>query len=678
MGSILSKKQTSYVYSVPIRGTETPNSTAIRRNILTVGTELVSNFENPLNNCWELILHGLKVSNDSDYLGERIINEDGTFGEYQFKKYSEIIAMAKEIGSGLIHIKGFEDTSYDNFELKLRCIAIFGKNCMNWSITEQACHAYDLTSIPLYDVMRSDGILHILNSTKPLTVFCSCVCAERLIPILNLVESIKFLIILDNIKPNYSIPSDISNRVTIMTFNELRDIGRKNMKKPTPGNLNSINSIHYTSGTTGLPKGAILINSNWIACTSAFLRSQLGHKENGVTHLDIHISYLPLAHIFERIVHMVLGYSGGKIGFCSGSIQKIVEDIQVLKPTFFVTVPRLLNRLYDKIMTGLEEKQPILRFLFNLALEQKEKRNSPYHILWDAIVFRKVRDLLGGNIRVILSGSAPLDKIIQSRIRSFVCVPCFEGYGMSEILAAFLPEIDDYSLGTIGGPAPCYEFKLVSVSDMGYNIKNNPPSGELYVRGPASFIGYFLDKEGTENVISSDGWIKTGDICELLNNGSIRIIDRRKSIFKLAQGEYIAPEKLENIYLTCELVSQVLVIGKPTESSIVALFVLDEEFTMNYMKNNNLGADLTFKQAIQHPKLLKKIADELKRVEDINELYGYERVKAFRCITEQFTVENDMMTPTFKIIRHKAIKYYEEIIDELYDEINSKLASKKI
>ncbi|KAJ1604349.1 putative acyl-CoA synthetase [Cryptosporidium canis] len=667
--SILSYQE-DFIYSCPIEGAGSERSTEIRRCKETLRSGLISNFNEKLENCWEILLHGKEVSNNGDFIGVRTPLEDGSFSEFKYVRYSYVIRKAKELGSGLLHIGGVEERHFEDCNTKLKCVALFSKNCLNWSITEHACNAFGISTVPLYDVLGNNGLTYILNSTLPKTIFCSAACCKKLLPLLESMKSVKFLILMDNESKSVQegVSEYVKENVTIMDFDELIQIGKSNPREISPGNLDSIHSIHYTSGTTGNPKGAILTHRAWISCAAGFVYGQLGREGTKIGSHDRHISFLPLAHIFERIVHVVITYLGGKVGFYTGDIQRIVEDIQLFKPTILITVPRVLNRIHDKIMMNVEQKPKPLQMLFHFALEQKQKKNSPFHLLWDTIVFNKTKEIFGGSVKSILSGAAPLDETVLSRIRCLSCAYCFEGYGMTELLAAFMSEIHDNSKGTIGGPAGCYEFKLVSIPEMDYSVKSDPPIGELVVRGPASFSGYFRNEEETKAVLcEKEGWIKTGDICQLLPNGSVRIVDRRKNIFKLSQGEYVAPEKLENIFvICCELVSQALVIGRSTESFLVAIFVLDEEFTMNYVKSNRLGENLKFKDTVTHPKIIDKIRTDLEKAETQHKIPGYERIKAFRCISTPFSVENELLTPTFKVVRHKAIRYYEGIIDEMY------------
>ncbi|CUV06391.1 unnamed protein product [Cryptosporidium hominis] len=673
MGNITSNvfyQHDDFIYSCPIEGTGDSNSTEIRRCKETVNSELTSNFHEKLENCWGILLHGKEASNNGDYMGIRVPLENGELSDYKFVKYSYVIRKAKEVGSALLHIGAVQERSFEDCNIKLKCVALFAKNSLNWSITEQACNAYGISTIPLYDVLGNNGLTYILNSTLPKTVFCSVSCCKKLIPLLESMKSVKFLIMLDNESKliQESATDYIKENVTIMDFDELIKIGKSNLREISPGNLESIHSIHYTSGTTGNPKGAVLTHRAWISCAAAFIYGQLGREGTKLGSNDRHISYLPLAHIFERIVHMVITYLGGKIGFYSGDVQKIVDDIQLFKPTIFITVPRVLNRIHDKVMMSIEEKPKPLQMLFHFALKQKEKSNSPFHFIWDSIIFNKTKKILGGNVKAILSGAAPLDETVLTRLRCFSCSYCFEGYGMTELLAASMSEINDNSKNIIGGPPGCYEFKLVSIPEMDYSVKNDPPTGELLMRGPSSFNGYFRNEEETKAVkCEKEGWIRTGDICQLLPNGSIRIVDRRKNIFKLSQGEYVAPEKLENIFvICCELISQALVIGRSTESFLVAIFVLDEEFTMKYVRANQLGDDLKFKDAVTHPKIIEKIKLDIEKAELQHKILGYEKIRAFKCISTPFSVENELLTPTFKVVRHKAIKFYEDSINEMY------------
>ena len=283
-----------------------------------------------------------------------------------------------------------------------------------------------------------------------------------------------------------------------------------------------------------MPKGVQLPHSALLACVSAALAVMGQNKLYPVTGTgdqqqdkryffkltqhDIHLSYLPLAHIFERIVANVMVALGASIGFYQGDQLKLLDDAQALRPTIFLTVPRVCTRFYDKIIAKTS-KRTISKWLFNYALESKRKalreRNEFTHWFWDFLVFNKIRGLLGGRVEKILSGSAPLSAEVMEFMRVVFACEVFEGYGQTETSAgSCVTEFGDWSVaGHVGTPLPCTEFKLVDIPEMGYTSKDTPyPRGEICIRGPSCFTGYFGDEEKTKEALDGQGWVHTGDV----------------------------------------------------------------------------------------------------------------------------------------------------------------------
>lgn len=307
---------------------------------------------------------------------------------------------------------------------------------------------------------------------------------------------------------------------------------------------------------------------------------------------DVAISYLPLAHIFGRSSDLSAIKVGAAVGYFSGDINLLAEDMQTLKPTVMATVPRLLNRIYAKLVAASVDAPGVVGILAKKAVADKlanlEAGRGFTHPVWDRLLFNKMRLALGGRIRSICCGSAPISKEILSFLRIAFCCEIFEGYGSTETCAtASVTHPGEYRPGHLGAPFPCCEIKLVDVPEMNYLATDPYPRGEICVRGGNVFQGYHKDPEKTKEALDEEGWCHTGDIGMIDEKGSIVVIDRKKNIFKLAQGElqgwecvrpqifgvgrplltvcmllfnlgeYIAPEKIENIYLKNTLFSQI-------------------------------------------------------------------------------------------------------------------------
>lgn len=484
----------------------------------------------------------------------------------------------------------------------------------------------------------------------------------------------------DTEKKNLSIDEEIWEKskkfnIEIITWEELLEVGEKNRQEVPPGNIDSVSTICYTSGTTGLPKGVIMKNKNFVAAISGTVLGPVKLPELSFTNKDVHISYLPLAHIYERIFIPTCFVFGFKIGFYSGNIQTLFDDIQLLKPTIFPSVPRLFNRIYEKIYSALNKKSNIMQSLINKGVDQKVKKinaTGQYtHVLWDKLLFNKIKKLLGGQVRILLSGSAPINVEISQKLKAFFCVPMLEAYGMTETMGGvFVSSPHDSVAGHIGGPLPNTEFKLVSVPEMDYLVTDKPPRGELHLRGGSMCTsGYFKLEKETNELVTADDFIATGDIVVLNDNGSVSVIDRKKNIFKLSQGEYIAAEKIEALYQQSVYISQVFVFGYSFESFLVCVVCLTEDI-FNWWKKKN-KSNKTDDEILSSSIFKKSVMDDLIQIGKDNGLKGYEQIKNVFITKDHFSIENDLLTPTGKLKRHAAYKRYKSEIDKMYEEVKN-------
>jgi long-chain acyl-CoA synthetase len=389
---------------------------------------------------------------------------------------------------------------------------------------------------------------------------------------------------------------------------------------------------------------------------------------------DVHISYLPLAHVMERVVFGCLTGLGSRIGFYQGDTLKLLDDVAELKPTIFCSVPRLYNRIYDKVWAGVKAKGGLAELLFKTGFSSKRSNltSTTKHFFWDALVFGKVRARLGGRVRMMLSGSAPLLPEVMEFLRvAFGCEVC-EGYGQTETSAgATITDIGDYSIGHVGAPFPCNEIALADIPEMGYTSKDQPfPRGEICFRGNNCFKGYYKLEEKTKETLDEDGWVHSGDIGMWDAQGRLKIIDRKKNIFKLAQGEYIAPEKVENIYVNNEYVAQSFVYGDSLQAMLVAVIIPDEEVLKRWAAQNDLGGK-SLQELCRSDVVRKFILTQLQAHGKSHDLKGFENVKAIYLDSELFSVENDLLTPTFKLKRHEVKKKYQKQIDAMYAELST-------
>lgn len=422
-----------------------------------------------------------------------------------------------------------------------------------------------------------------------------------------------------------------------------------------------------------IPHSALLADASGCLALAGF--GQRTMKKAGIFSLgpdDVHISYLPLAHIFERVVFTALIAVGASIGFFRGDTLKLMDDISTLRPTIFCSVPRLLNRVYDKIMAGVKEKgfiqQKVFNFAYQCKIDNLRESGQLKHWLFDALVFSKVQALLGGRVKAMLSGAAPISPTVMEFLR--VCFSCevYEGYGSTETCAGSTLTLQgDWTVGHIGVPTPCNEVMLVDIPEMEYTCKDRPlPRGEICIRGPNCFIGYYKDEEKTRETVDKDGWVHTGDVGAWDKLGRLRVIDRKKNLFKLAQGEYIAPEKIESHINKNPYIVQSFVHGDSLKSWLVALIVPNKDELIKWAGSHDVSFT-EYALLLNNGKVIQFYKDQLLKLgkAGTNELKGFEVPKEVLLISEPFSIENDLLTPSFKVKRFEVHKRYERQLKDL-------------
>uniref|UniRef100_A0AAQ4NRT8 Arachidonate--CoA ligase n=1 Tax=Gasterosteus aculeatus aculeatus TaxID=481459 RepID=A0AAQ4NRT8_GASAC len=418
------------------------------------------------------------------------------------------------------------------------------------------------------------------------------------------------------------------------------------------------------SGTTGNPKGAMITHGNIASNTSSVIKILEGSFV--IQQDDVSISYLPLAHMFERMIQVVTMFChGARVGFYQGDISLLMDDIKTLKPTFFPVVPRLLNRIYDKILSSATS--PLRRALLHFAVRRKQAELSSGVVrndsLWDKLVFNRIQASLGGNLRFALTASAPISPTVLSFLRATLGCLIFEGYGQTECTAGCTFSMPgDWSADHVGAPLPCARVKLVDIPDMNYYAKNG--DGEICISGPSVFRGYLKDPEKTAEALDSDGWLHSGDVGQWLPNGTLRIIDRKKHIFKLSQGEYIAPEKIENVYTRCVPVLQVFVHGDSLQSYLIGIVVPDPEVFVDWAKGRGFVG--SYEELCQNPDLKNAVLEDMNAVGKKAGLKSFEQVKDLHLHPETFSIANGLLTPTLKSRRADIRRTFQIQISSMY------------
>ncbi|NXO89434.1 ACSL5 ligase, partial [Certhia brachydactyla] len=623
-----------------------------RRGAVLTDNNLLSYYFEDAKTLYEVFQRGVSISGNGDCLGYRKPKQP-----YQWLTYKQVSDRTKYLGSGLLQ-KGCQPSSKE-------FIGIFAQNRPEWIISEYACYTYSMVAVPLYDTLGSEAIVYIVNKADISVVICDTP-AKAEVLLKNCEEKkilcLKIIVLMD------LFDKELKDRgakagIEILSLQEVEELGRNNIREPVPPKPEDLSVVCFTSGTTGDPKGAMLTHQNVVSNAAAFLRC----TENTIecTSSDVVISYLPLAHMFERVVQAVIYSCGAKVGFFQGDIKLLTDDMKTLKPTLFPVVPRLLNRVYDKIQSSANSplKQCLLKFAVFMKMAEIKQGIIRNDSIWDKLVFKKIQESMGGRVRIMVTGAAPISPSVLTFLRAALGCQIFEGYGQTECSAGSTFSMPgDWTTGHVGAPLACNIIKLDDVEEMSYFSSNN--EGEVCIKGPNVFKGYLKDPEKTAEAIDKDGWLHTGDIGKWLPNGTLKIIDRKKNIFKLAQGEYIAPEKIENVYIGSAPVAQVFVHGESLRSFLIGIVVPDAEILPEFAAK--LGVKGSFEELCKNPAVKKAILDDMIRLGREAGLKSFEQVKDLYIHTELFSVENGLLTPTLKAKRGDLVKFFQKEIEALY------------
>ncbi|XP_073699396.1 long-chain-fatty-acid--CoA ligase 1a isoform X1 [Garra rufa] len=637
-----------------MQSVEVQGSGYARRSILQDSDTYMTYYYKDAQTMYEFFLRGLRVSNNGPCLGSRKPGKP-----YKWLSYKEVADRAEFAGSALLH-RGHSQT-------RDKYIGIFAQNRPEWTISELACYTYSLVAVPLYDTLGTEAISYIIDKATISTVICDMADKARLI--LDCVSgrkhSITTIVIIESFDSELTAQAQ-QKGIEVLSLKELEAIGKANHKTPIPPRPEDLALICFTSGTTGNPKGAMLTHGNVVSNCSAFIKVTEGLLEPSPQ--DVLISFLPLAHMFERVVEGVLLVHGARIGYFQGDIRLLMDDLKTLKPTIFPVVPRLLNRMFDKIFG--QANTPLKRWLLDFATSRKEAELKSGVVrkdsMWDKLIFSKVQASLGGRVRLMITGAAPVSPTVLTFLRAALGCQFYEGYGQTECTAGCTMSLPgDWTAGHVGAPLPCNFVKLVDVAEMNYFAANG--EGEVCVKGPNVFQGYLKDPERTSEAIDKDGWLHTGDVGKWLPNGTLKIIDRKKHIFKLAQGEYIAPEKIENIYIRSDPVAQVFVHGDSLQACLVGIVVPDPDFLPGWAKKR--GIEGSYTEMCKNKELKNAILEDIIRMGKEAGLKSFEQVRDITLHMEMFSVQNGLLTPTLKAKRTELKNYFRQQIDQLYAKI---------
>ncbi len=534
-------------------------------------------------------------------------------------------------------------------------VALISPNCPEWNFIDLGTLQLGCQLVPLYPTSTPTDFQYTINHSESKVIFVygkeHYDKIQKIRSELPLVQEIYSIQKIEGVK-HISEFLDLGKNDNPETLKPYRDAVQSS----------DIATIVYTSGTTGVPKGVMLSHHNVVSniVTSVKLLP--------VNSTMKALSFLPLNHIFERMVFFVYVYVGVSIYYAE-SLDTIRDNLQEVKPHFFTTVPRLLEKVYDKIVltgTGLTGfKKKLFFWALNLGLQYDfEKENDWWYMFQLGIarklVFSKWKAALGGNIVAIVSGASALQERL-ARVFWGAGIPVLEGYGQTEtspvVSVGTLEPVKGFRFGTVGRPIPGIEVKILQ--EQGYR----EGEGEVLVKGPNVMQGYYKNPEATRDTINPEGWLHTGDIGMIID-GFIKITDRKKELFKTSGGKYIAPQYIENLIKASLYIEQVMVVGAEKKfpgALIVPTFANLQE----WCKLHNISVSSN-EEMIKHPKVIQKIQEEVDKANE--NLAQYEKVKKFVLLPKEWTVDSGELTPSMKMKRRVITENYKNEIESMYIE----------
>lgn len=725
VASLISKLPLRYAdEAIPIDSGE-ERYTLVYRNKSLPG-KLISNIHPRLNTLNKLFNNSVQLFADRPCFGYRKYNYETGVSDRQFSSfsYSEVNERRMNFGSGILYVlknnpfklkeskchakignhlrdwRKYGEPSVQEDENWSFIVSIFSANRLEWVLSDLACAAYSFGNTSLYDTLGPDATRYILDLTRSPILICS---KEKVRRIINMKRDfpdlLGDLITIVSMDPLFHTCANSrfkdedqslmelarATNITLYDFDQVEKLGKSSRIRELPPTGNTLNTIAFTSGTTGSkPKGVVLTHEN-AATSITFLASAMPQINPGRAFI-----FLPLTHIYERGTTGFALTTGYYLGFPQltitsqapvNSFDNLIEDLRLFKPTYLSLVPRILTKMESVIKAAVSSSNPDIASSVNKIISYKLKKHCEFdgskglHKEYDNYApYKDLRSIVGfDNLIWTQTASAPISGSTLSYLRASLNIGIKQLYGLTETYGASTQggayECKPGSCGSVGIGE---EVKLKEIPEMGYYAKEN--KGEVLFRGPMVFHGYFRNKSATEECIDNDGWFHTGDVATIdRDTGRLFIVDRVKNFFKLAQGEYVSPEKVENVYLSFNpILSQLFIHGDRLKSYLVGIAGIDHSSGMKFLhefcgyKKSNLTSTqllIEMNKFKNRQKFLLKINSSVGK-----KLQGFERLHNIHIDINPLTVERNVVTPTFKIKRAIAAKYFSDTLTRLYEE----------
>lgn len=534
-------------------------------------------------------------------------------------------------------------------------VALVSENRPEWVITDQAVLFHGAVNVPIFPSQTAKQIEFILRDAgASVVVLSNRYQLSKIERIRDDVPSLKHVIVMNELDDR---PDNVLSFAEVLTSGASDHQQHPHALREAAATIlpEDLCTIIYTSGTTGNPKGVMLSHANFVSNIVA------AAKILPISDTDTLLSFLPLCHVFERMAGYYTAISCGATVAYAESIETVAENMLEIKPTIVIAVPRLFERIYNRVMRMVEKDAAVKRRIFHAAIgtgkayarARKQSGVGPLlaarHAAANALVFGKLKQRTGGRIRYFVSGGAALPRELGEFFEA-VGLLIIEGYGLTEsspVIAA--NRLDNYRFGSVGLPLPGIEVRIAE-------------DGEILTRGPHVMRGYYNNPEATAEAIDAEGWLHTGDIGVLDEEGFLHITDRKKHLFVSSGGKNIAPQPIENLFAGSEFIDQFVLIGDK-RMFLTALIVPDYEALKQYAAKNGITYDDP-EELTGHPDILKLIEQTIQARQ--KDLANFEKVRRFTLLKEPFTIENGQMTPSMKIRRKAVEEHYKDVIEGMY------------
>lgn len=604
---------------------------------------------------YSLFLNSTNHFGQFPFLGTRESLLNGSFGRYTWESYADTLLKVNRLADSL---GGFVEVQ----EGKMVVLGVYCKTRAEWVVTDLACMAQGMVSVMLLDTLGFDCISQVINTTEMTVMALSSVNKSVIYHLKREGEipSLTHLIQFENVVMAERVEAQKLG-FTLLSYSELTSSGGGNGPKRLP-NPDSVYSICYTSGTYGPPTGIIITHTQIVTMTSTVTHAF------AFTHDDVYFSFLPHAHIMERSLTYVAMSVGASIGYYSGNMSKLRDDLLILRPTLMSAVPRVLYKMADNIRKEVSTLSRFKKAIYRRAIKAK---TGKYHAtgkltnkMWDALVLKPLKESFGGRLRLMLVGGAQMNSKELVFLRVALSIPIIEGYGLTESCAcSFVTDPSDHVPGHVGGPLSFLEAKLINIklTDRG------EIEGELCLRGPTVARQSFRSRSkvyDSEMLVDTEGWLHTGDkVSRNPANGSFTVTGRLKDFFKLSHGEFISPEKIENCY-KCPYIDQMVVYGNPLRSNLVALVVPNESKFRAFLDEvHPFRSEIPIEELCSSEEVRVQLMKKLKDLSAKHYLNAYERVSNVLLIP---ALDAEHYTSVGKVRRDRVLEVYRGRLEELY------------